>query len=71
MQRILLIIYIPLWFYFNDLFHGKTPEIPEFTFHYGSTLIRIPFRFSMPSIIYIPLWFYFNLVVKFKYIVNI
>ena len=34
------LIYIPIWFYFNDALVGKVDNDVKFTFQYGSTLIH-------------------------------
>ena len=54
------VIYIPLWFYSNDLkaLKSKTPD--TFTFHYGSILIWKNQSYNTCIPIYIPLWFYSN-----------
>ena len=34
-------LYIPIWFYFNDIDHSYTPACNTFTFQYGSTLMYL------------------------------
>ena len=54
-------IYIPIWFYFNDIcLVLLTPSI-KFTFQYGSTLMKLKkANEELAKLIYIPIWFYFN-----------
>ena len=56
-------LYIPIWFYFNKNILGESTFKHNFTFQYGSTLIKCSSFFFQTVILYIPIWFYFNKIV--------
>ena len=63
LDGLLLLLYIPIWFYSNTKAKGKTIDVKSFTFQSGSIQILLIFIInSLADKLYIPIWFYSNAI---------